>query len=145
MASTDVATVPIMDDETLGSLGSFSDVLGLAQSVGATVVEYSEEFGSGFTLVKDKNQLLGVEFMIVEMKIHEGVHGDFSVLHLVTIDDRKMIIVDGSTGIHAQVSAMLSKGVSQFVHVKDGLNRSDYTYTDENGKEIPASTFYLSQ
>lgn len=146
ITSKDVATLDAKsltnDRDTLAGIASFADAIRVLESAGIAI-HSSEEFGDGFSVVASKDQLIGVPFVILGMRQTEGDHGEFSILHVVTEPGDKFIIVDGSTGIHAQVTEYLEKGVQSVMH-KGGLNRSDYTYVDDKGKESPASTYYLS-
>jgi hypothetical protein len=103
------------------------------------------EYGTGFEVLdKDaKGQLVGVPFIILDWVINEGDFGEFVSLRLVTQDNRKLIVNDGSTGIAKQVREMAEAGEQRAVYVKKGLRRSDYEYTDKNGAKKPATTFYL--
>lgn len=144
-----VTTTPMLtnNDDVLRALKSFDDVAALMGDAGIKVIDYSEEFGNGFTLIKDKNSLVGVEFIIVEQKQVDGDYGDgkFTVVHCMTINGDKVIFVDGGSGIHAQCMAMTERGIVSGVHVRGGLTRSDYEYENDKGKMEPATTYYLAQ
>jgi hypothetical protein len=136
------------DTETLASITSFQDAMQALSDAGINTVDYSEEFGDGFQLMKGNDQkgtLVGVPFVILGIKFAEGDYDEsFAILHVVTEDGRKCIIVDGGSGVCAQAKAMAAKGITAGVLVKNGLTRSDYDYVDEKGKTAPATTFYLS-
>lgn len=144
--SKTVATFNVNDSDFLRSLDNIATVFDAFEKAGIQVVDASTELGDGFELLKDKNILVGQEIVIVTHKQVEGDHGTFSVAHIVTRDSRKFVIVDGSTGIHAQLEQYTnSPFVGRPIHLKNGLVRSDYEYTDEKtGEQKPATTFYLS-
>lgn len=141
----EVATqVPTMD---LESFDTFDEALAALQSAGieGTVIT---EYGDGFT-VADKASLVGVPFVVVGYKTSESdEYGqEFSVLHAVTKDNRKVVITDGSTGLHQQCQKIVSeRGHMVGIGVPDGLVRSDYKVEDprEPGKMISATTFYFA-
>lgn len=143
-------TEPMLTNNTevLAGIGSFADAMQVLSDAGINAIDYSEEFGDGFTLLKgndEKATLVGVPFVILGIKFAEGDYDtDFAILHVVTEDGRKCVVVDGSTGIRSQAHVMADKGITAGVLVKNGLTRSDYDYIDEKGKKTPATTFYLS-
>lgn len=130
-------------EETLREFSSFDDVLRASSGV---VNEISDHLGDGFSVLEDKSDLVGVEFMVVTYSVHpsESTGKDFTSLRVITRDGRKLIINDGSTGIHEQCLA-LRKRLGNFVplHVRHGLRVSEYDYQDGEVKKR-ARTFYLS-
>jgi hypothetical protein len=106
----------------------------------------ASEYGTGFEVLdKDaKGQLVGVPFIILDWVINnEGDFGEFVSLRIVTQDNRKLIVNDGSTGIAKQIREIAEAGELRALYVKKGLRRSDYEYTEKNGAKKPATTFYL--
>lgn len=105
----------------------------------------ASEFGNGFAVLetKDKGQLVGVPFIILDWTLREGDNGDYVSLEIVTQDNRKLIVNDGSTGILKQIRDIAETGDTRAIYVKKGLRKSEYTYTDGEGKQKPAVTFYL--
>jgi len=157
-----IVAVPLItnDEETMGAIKSFDDAIAVLAAAGVELHD-SKEYGDGFD-VADKNELVGVPFVILGMKFSEGEYGGngFVIIHLVTKDGRKLIITDGSTGIRAQAEKYAARGLVAGVVFRDGLIRSDFRYVDDktaaNGIRIvrasdpefasskPATTFYLS-
>jgi hypothetical protein len=103
------------------------------------------EYGTGFEVLdKDaKGQLVGVPFIVLDWTLNEGDFGEFVSLRLVTQDNRKLIVNDGSTGIAKQIREIAEVGEQRALYVKKGLRRSDYEYTAKDGSKKPATTFYL--
>jgi hypothetical protein len=135
-----------VSDDALGEITSFDDALALlTETYGeAGIVVASDVLGDGFAMLTNKDLLIGVTFVAVKWTITMGDHGEFAVVKLVTIDGKKYVVTDGSTGLHQQLSDFSAKtGRYGGLVVKNGLRKSDYTYTDENGKETPATTYYL--
>lgn len=128
-------TVAIPD--SLELISSFQEALAYANSQGAVI--HASELGDGFQLLKEKDKLIGVPFIIVGIRQNESEYDDekvYSVVRLVTERGSKVVIVDGGTGINSQVTN-LPESVGGIL-VPGGLRRSDYQY---EGK--PASTYYL--
>lgn len=142
--SSEIATADKrLSDDTLRSIETFADAIDAVSQAGIGAVDISSELGNGFTVVPNKDILVGKAFFIVGMRQTEGDHGSFSILEIVTKDDEKYILTDGGTGIHAQVTDLIASGKTAGL-VKGGLSRSDYTYVDDKGKESAASTYYLA-
>jgi hypothetical protein len=132
------------NEETLASITSFDDALALLKGSGIDV-HSTEEFGDGFSVVEDKNTLVGAEFVTLGMKFSTGDHGEFVIIHAVTKDGRKVIITDGSTGIFAQATKYASKGLTAGLRVPRGLIRSDFRYIDGVGVVKPGDAGYDSK
>lgn len=149
-----LSAVPELTRDTalLRSFKSYDDVLAYFSEEKISVVD-SAEFGDGFELIKDKSELVGVPFVIVGLRFADSEYGEdpFAILHVMTVDGRKRIFVDGSTGIRDQAVDIAKNSTTGGVGVrcKTGLTRSDYLYIGvdrETGEEIrkPSTTFYLS-
>jgi hypothetical protein len=103
--------------------------------------------GDGFQILrrKDKDQLIGKAFLILDFKEIEGDFGAFVTLRIVTKSNEKFRLSDGSTGIYSQLMELREEtGREGGIVVKNGLTRSDYTYTDpSDNSEKAAYTYYL--
>jgi len=131
------------DLDLMQSIKSFEDAIALLASEGIEIVS-SEDFGDGFS-VASKDSLVGVPFLVLNMRWADGDHGEFVIIHVVTKTGVKGIVVDGSTGIYKQSLEYRRVGKTQGVIIREGLIRSTYDYTDEKTGELkPATTFYLS-
>src|SRR5690606_3568232 len=123
------------NEETLREFSSFDDVL---RASGGVVNKINDHLGDGFSVLEDKTELLDVEFMVVTYSVHpsESTGKEFTSLRVITRDGRKLIINDGSTGIHEQCLA-LRKRLGNFVplHVPRGLRMSEYDYRDGEVKK----------
>lgn len=132
--------------EELAGLNSFQDALSLLQDkYGAeSVAVADQELGDGFKLLENKDQLNGVGFIAVNWDFHQGDHGEFVTVKVMTEDGQKYIVNDGSSGIRDQLMAYTAKSGKQAgMFCRKGLRRSDYTYTDDDGKTKPAKTYYI--
>jgi hypothetical protein len=104
--------------------------------------------------VASKRNLIGVPFVIRQIKLHYGQFGAFVSLIAVTKRDDQIVINDGSTGIARQcVDLVKTYGTDSPVLIQGGLKESVY-YIDRDTRQfvsknpgventIPASTFYL--
>jgi len=133
-------------DEDLASIKSFGDALELVKNnVGESGVLVADEvLGNGFRLLENKDGLLGTPMLLVSWDFHTGDHGEFCTVHLVTEENKKYVINDGSSGICAQLRSLTSsKNQYGGMLVRNGLRRSDYEFEDDNGQKKPAKTYYL--
>lgn len=145
---TSAVEVPGRNFETdeLAGIKSFDDALALVkEKMGDSSVGVADqEIGDGFKLLENKDLLSSVECLFVTWDFHQGDHGEFVSAKVVTIDGAKYIVNDGSSGIRDQLMSYSAKKNSQGgLFCRKGLRRSDYKYTDENGVEKPATTYYL--
>lgn len=136
------------DDDVLAAITSWEDAAELLKESGIDGFISAEDLGAGFALLKDKRQLVGIPFLVVEWSFHPGAAGQFVSARVVTKDNRKLIVNDGGSGIFDQlrrISDKLSAMGKPFrgVVCKHGLRESEYTYTDDAGDEKPAKTYYL--
>lgn len=140
------AMVPdvILSEDDFAAIGSFGDALNLMADAHVEIVT-TDDLGDGFVVVptEDKARLVGVQFIIVNMRVHDGNQGEFVTLHIVTEPGEKLIVNDGSTGILAQCKRYIAAGRQRGIVCKRGLTRSDYDYLDDKGVKRPATTYYL--
>ena len=141
------------NEDALREIKTFGDAIALLESSGIAAVNYEEEYGDGFALIKGddaKQSLVGVPFVILGIRLIEGdyeqagVKAIYAAIHLVTQDGRKIVMIDGGTGVGATAMKMADRGHVSGVYVPKGLRRSDYEYIDNQGNKSPATTFYFS-
>ena len=124
-------------------------------ATGVATLDGSDEFGDGFTLVKDKDSLVGIPLLIVEFQFNVGDYGDFVAVRAFRMDNNeKIVLIDGSTGIRDQVARWVEhvtgakyetgRTYIQPIRLKRGLVRSEYDYTDGKGKTSKAVTHYFA-
>ena len=133
-------------DDELQEVRSFADAIALAQTEFETIVEADKAIGTGFDVLdkEEKQQLVGVTFLILESQVNSGDMGEFVSFTAVTEHDRKVIVNDGGTGIFQQVKRLHEKtGQSGGFLVRGGLRRSEYT-KEIDGKPTKAVTYYLN-
>lgn len=137
---------PVIASDALAGITSFADAVDLAQNVYGidNVVEAADVLGDGFKMLENKVTLIGVPFFAVSWNFTAGDHGEYVAVRVVTQDDKKLVITDGSKGIY-EMLANYSKSSGRYggLFVRKGLRKSDYTYTDDKGEEKAATTYYL--
>lgn len=117
---------------------SYDELRKLAERQGTKVKE---------TPIVDKDELVGVPFIITGVAIREGDHGPYCQVAFLTADGEVGKFSDGSTGVLAQLDPSQNEGAPLRlpIDVPGGLRVSRYQYEDpKTGKETPAATFYLS-
>ena len=137
-----------LNDDQLRGITDFASAIAAA----GPIMDIAEtELSSGFSVCQDKSLLVGVPLIILDWSFSEGDQGEFVSVLVITKDNRKLIINDGSTGIYAQLKR-LPKLDGNVLGVHKGLRRSDYDRRDENGNLIlsdktgrpeRATTYYL--
>lgn len=150
--------MPVTDDFDLDQTLALLSELGIHVS---DVRDASEEIGDGWRVLKDKDELINVPFVIVDYRFSDGKFKDpetgesrqFAILRVVTREavesggkSGKWIVTDGSTGIMRQMGEWVTKQqidlsadkVPALVCTK-GLTRSDY-----EGPAGDASTYYIA-
>jgi hypothetical protein len=122
---------------------SFSDAIKLLESSGVDLVS-AEDLGDGFS-VADKSTLVGVPMVCLTAMIRTGDMGEYVVCRNVAKDGRKVVVVDGSTGLKDQLVDYMETHNGNFPRRWDhGLRVSKYTFYDNStDKDIPAETYYL--
>lgn len=143
MSTKDVA----INRADLSAVKSFSDAVELATQAYGDLLS-TEELGDGFTLVKDKDKLVGLEFLVLQWQwVLNGEHGEYVILRCIDRSNNKFVFVDGGSGIKTQLLQFEQEHDDQAggLMAPWGLRRSDYDYTDDKGVERPATTFYLAE
>lgn len=142
--STAVEPVDGFDETQLRNIETWADVANIAGV--DNVVNITDVMGTGFAVVDDKAPLLDIPFVIVKYGVHKGDKGLFTTIHVVTEDGRKLIVNDGSTGIHAQLLQYKEEsGRVCPLYVPRGLRMSEYDYEDlRTGEVSRARTYYLN-
>lgn len=125
------------DDQDLREINSFADALALAETMNETVLSISEELGSGFALLDDKDKLVKTDFVVIQWRFTAGDFGGFVSAACVTAGGDKFIINDGSTGIMSQLMELSNKH-KRFggLRVHSGLRKSAYPTCPECGRPM---------
>lgn len=125
-------------------LENFADAVNYFNEQGAEIQDVSKIVGDGWSQITNKHNLVGVPFIVVEAKFLDGRYGPFVFMKIVTQQNIKGYIVDGSTGIYAQALEIVqNSGKIVPMYCPRGLTVSEYQYSDESGVEHPATTFYF--
>ena len=127
---------------------SWDDLTAWVEEHGEGIIEFK---GSAWEVLSDKSLLVGVPFLIADVRAYKGKFGPAVAICLLTQqplpghDDNKYVINDGSTGIHEQVMSMIMTAKRKTgISCPRGLRASDYIYVDDKGNEIPATTYYVA-
>lgn len=125
------------DDQDLRGVQSYEDAIALAEQINETVIEISEELGSGFALLEDKDKLIKTPFVVIQWRFSAGDFGGFVSAAVVTKGGDKFIINDGSAGIMDQLMK-LSQKHKRFggLNVPQGLRKSTYATCPDCGKPM---------
>lgn len=149
LSATQLREIESMDDavKVLGDTFGFErfDDQGLP-----VIPEAAEEIGDGFSVTKDKDQFIGIRLLVVNMNFAEGDYatgdgdekGEFVTVWTVSVRGKHKF-ADGSTGIYRQLRDYFNRTGKAYLSVANGLRRSDYQTTDERGREITGTTYYL--
>lgn len=141
--TTEIQRRDSFDTDTLRGVTSFADAMEL---FAGDVLTADSELGDGFAMIKNKDSLVGVPCLFMSWSFNTGEYADeFVAARIVTEDGRKVVIIDGGTGIRQQLREFTDShgGRQGGLLSRRGLRKSEYTYTDENGKEKDAETFYI--
>jgi hypothetical protein len=148
---TDKGIAVLRDEDSLSSIKSLDDAFKVLAANGVVPTEI-KELGTGFEILKEKDQLVGRAILVMGMmfnasdKFQQG--GEFVSVYVVDDKGGKWIVNDASTGIYAQCKKYAAKGITSLI-IHNGLTRSDYVTEVPNVKtgeleKINATTYYLS-
>lgn len=161
-AGTEVARTSLFTDDQLSKIDGFASAAAMLQAAGVEA-ESMADYGTGFTVSKDNDLLVGMDFLILSWRFNHGAYGeDFVSAEIVTKHNEKLILNDGSTGICKQLRVVTDQRTERGhqhpyagLIVKNGLTVSKYFYNEKTGeisrvpKEgkdwTPASTYYLAE
>lgn len=120
----------------------------VAEAFAGEVLEFE---GSPWKVV-DKDTLVGVPFMICDVRVSWSTKFDSPFVNILALtkDNEKIVINDGSTGIMEQMLHMLNKSKRKAgIVCNGGLRKSEYkvdvydAFKDET-KTIEAATYYIA-
>lgn len=124
------------------------DILGAVLAEFGDIVDISE-YSDGFVRV-DKESLVGHKLLIldtvfVDKDPMQGKIGNYVVVRVLDlVDMTKKVFSDGSTGIFEQLTRIVRGSKRRgALGIPNGLRYSDYLYTDKDGDQVPARTYYL--
>jgi len=146
----------VLTDSELNQVSSIEDAI---RALGVTDPSGLSWDASPWTLLTDKNQLVGRAFLAVQWKFHQSkeyVGSEYVSVYVITQDslngETHFVINDGSTGIARQLRDLTDSRLEaghrtpySGALVKGGLKLSEYERTDEKGTVIgKGKTYYLS-
>lgn len=118
----------------------------IAEAFGGEVIVFE---GSPYKVV-DKKALVGVPFMIADIRLYEGKWGVAAAVCALTKDNDRVVFNDGSTGVYEQVKYFLTaKKRKAGILCPEGLRASNYEKEVRDGMTdeitmIPATTYYIA-
>lgn len=128
---------PRLNDSDLRSVETFEDAVASIEAEYGGVADIADFLGNGFSVLAtaDKYKLVGTPLIILEWRFNSGDQGLFVSATVVTQDNARLIINDGSTGIYAQLRD-LSDEQGRFggLRVPKGLRASEYDTCAECGR-----------
>lgn len=163
LSQTQMTAVDTQTGEML-SMDALNDLFGVSREFVPDSVEELEAFyaeqgglitfqGSPYDVVK-KTELVGVPFVIVDIRLYEGKWGDAcAILAILENTQRRVVFNDGSTGVLRQCKfAMQQAGRRGGFRCPKGLRVSEYTYVEkdldgnplEGAKPTKAFTYYIA-
>lgn len=134
------------DTGALRNITSYDDAFALVESTYGPILTADAELGDGFALLESKDPLIGIPLLFLSWSFSPGKFDEeFVSARIVTKDGGKYVLNDGGTGIRAQLREFSDShgGRTGGLLARRGLRRSDYQYTDDNGKTQDASTYYV--
>lgn len=155
--TTEIAK-PEWTNEQLRNLQSWEDAAAFINAEFGGALDAAQELGDGFTLYDSKRDLCGVPLVFLNWEFRESdkftkvvndeiVNGTFvsaRVMAAMPQGMRKLIINDGSTGLHDQLRELTQRtGRQGGLVAKRGLRASDYDYVEADGTKSEATTYYI--
>lgn len=127
--------------DIVGNLTNLTEIEQAFESAGLPVLDFASIAGDGWGDVVDKDTLLGVPFLIADVKFHSGDFGDYAAVLAVKLDGTRVVFTDGSSGIYRQLVALEEQlgGRMSGIACRSGLRRSDY---EKDGRA--ARTYYIA-
>lgn len=124
------------------SFGELTTQLGFYD---ANEVVPTDQFGHVIENDEERNKLIKQPFLIVKWDFYDGDFGEFASARLITPDNERYILNDGSTGIYQQLKNLTDQsGMRGMLLVKKGLRVSVYDKEMPDGRVIrDARTYYL--
>ena len=111
----------------------------------AGAIMSSVELGSGWTVLPtdQKSRLIGVPIIVLDWTFNDGDNGEFVSARVLTKQNERLVLNDGSTGICQQLRDLEMREETRAVFCKRGLRVSEYEYEAPDGSKRPAKTYYL--
>lgn len=143
-------TARVFTDTDLRGIDSFEAAIQAAERQYGAIVEASDEIGSGFVILENKDRLIDNRFIILHMTFptsktyrnpDTGEYVSFVSCHIVTANNERYILIDGGAGIYAQLDEWSVRSNRSGGLVVNGLRKSEYDLPDGSGK---GTTYYLN-
>lgn len=141
----------VLSEDTLRGIETLDDALKALSDLGP--IENFDDYGDGFEIVTNKDNLIGVSLAFLEWRFTKSKeHGtEFVSVSAVTKDGQKLIINDGSTGMYRQLRNITDERIQKNrpnaqvgLIVSRGLRKSEYDYDKPDGTTGRGVTYYLA-
>lgn len=138
--STEVVIAPLHDIRAIDNM-DLEDYESWLESEGVELIDVE---GSKWRLVKDKETLVNVPFIIAKVRFNEGSLGGFASVCCYLEDKSKIIFNDGGSGVYETLKGYEAAGRTTGIRCLGGLRVSRYKKELDDGRVIDAQTYYLA-
>lgn len=152
----------VVTREDIEDIKSLEDLEQFLADNGA-LPEDIEDYSDGFALLTDKNKLVDVDMIVLDFQVKESTYPArkkdgtpdkettryYAVMSVITPANERLVVVDGGTGIPAQLLKLAEKRHKRGIAAKTpfrvtgGLRASTYV-TEIDDQPTSATTFYLA-
>ena len=127
----------------IGDAATLNDAYAAFTAAGIEVLDAGDLLGDEFGDVVKKEQLVGVPFLVVDVKFHnDGEFGPFAAILCLGNDGKRFVFTDGSTGVYRQLVELAERFDDRplaGIACRKGLRASEY---EKDGRK--AVTYYLA-
>jgi hypothetical protein len=137
-----IATTHANGVDIIANASSIIEAEAAFKNQGIEILDMSSLMGDDFGDIVKKESLVGVSFLIVDVKFHKGEFGDYAAVLCMDNAGKRFVFTDGSTGIYRQLqdlSDRLDRESLGGIACRKGLKASEY---EKDGRK--AVTYYLA-
>lgn len=145
------ANRPILDRDGAMGIASFADAISILEDSGIKIEDSVDYTSDGFDFLENKGLIVGVPFVIMDWRFHDGQWGAGVSCRIVTERGQRFTFVDFGVGIPKQLETVrddrIKRGIAPAqagLMCKRGLRESSYDVTDSKGNEVGATTYYIA-
>jgi hypothetical protein len=145
-----LAATNSITEEVLANVNDFAAARQAAINAYGQVFFADESMGSGYKVLNStsKDILCNVPIAFLSWTFNQGDNGEFVTAYvIVEIDGNtsKYIVNDGGNGIYKQLKEFTDEhNVNGGLFVRHGLRKSDYMRTNDEGKNVNRTTYYIN-
>ena len=110
-------------------------------AAGLPVLDFASLTGDSWGEIVDKQTLVDVPFLIVDVKFNQGDFGEYAAVLIMLKDGSRAVFTDGSSGVCQQLLRLqdMTDGRMAGIAVRRGLKKSEY---EKDGRL--AHTYWLA-